>query len=134
MKSQPVIDTGGIRRQVLSDVFKTVAFSDRLGLFEGPPDRRRPAFRISSLSTGMVKLLDCIIGYSIIVDCQGFPYLSPTIYNYMVHVGNHDRAFMLCKPEDSNERVQRALKEVSEFIEQIKDMKHYLILRYKQLN
>ena len=33
MKSQPVIDTGGIRRQVLSDVFKTVAFSDRLGLF-----------------------------------------------------------------------------------------------------
>ena len=37
---QPAVDTGGVRRQVFSQFFETVAFSDRLCLFDGPPDRR----------------------------------------------------------------------------------------------
>ena len=50
---EPAIDTGSIQRQVFSEVFKTLAFSDKLSLFEGPPDRRRPAFR---MFTGMMRL------------------------------------------------------------------------------
>ena len=111
LMGEPAIDTGGVRRQVFSEVFETVSFSDRLCLFDGPPDRRRPAFRISSLSAGMMRLLGRIIGHSIILDCQGFPYLSPACYQYMV--GNQDQALLVCMPEDASERVQRVLKEVS---------------------
>ena len=114
LKGQPAIDTGGVRRQILSEVLKTVTFSTRLGLFEGPQDRRRPTFRISSLSSGVMKLLGRIIGHSIILDCQGFPYLSPACYSYMV--GNFDQALLLCTPEDASERVQHTLKEVSKSI------------------
>ena len=108
---EPAIDTGGVQRQVFSEVFKTVAFSDKLGLFEGPPDRRRPAFRISNLSAGMMRLLGRMIGHSIILDYQGFPYLSPACYKYMI--GNQDEALTLCRPDDASERVQHVLNEVS---------------------
>lgn len=99
---QPAIDTGGVRRQVFLEVPKRVAFSDTFGLFDGPPDRQRPAFRISSLSSGMMRLVGRMIGHSILLDCVGFPY------NAMV--GYQDRALLLCTPEDASERVQRALK------------------------
>ena len=104
MMSQPAVDTGGVRRQVFAKVLKSVAFSDRLQLFEGPPDRRRPVFRISNLSAGMMKLLGKIVGHSIVLDHQGFPYLSPACYNYMVR--NFDQALLLCIPEDASDRVQ----------------------------
>ena len=112
LEGQPAIDTGGVRRQVLSEMLKTVAFSDHVGLFEGPPNRRRPTFRISSLSAGMMRLLGRIIGHSIILDCQGFPYLSPACYSCMV--GNHTKALSQCTLEDVSERVQRVLAEVSD--------------------
>ena len=110
LKSQPAVDAGGVRRQVLAKVLKTVAFSDRLRLFEGPPDRRRPVFRISNLSSGMMKLLGRIVGHSIILEHQGFPYLSPPCYHYMI--GNFDEALLLCTPEDASGRVQQVLCEV----------------------
>ncbi len=111
MKAQPAVDTGGVRRQVFAQVFKTVAFSDRLHLFEGPPNRRRPFFRISNLSARILKLLGKIIGHSLILDHQGFPYLSPACYNYMV--GNFDQALLLFTPEDASQKVQHVLSEVS---------------------
>ena len=79
LKSQPAVDAGGVRRQVFAKVLKTVAFSDKLRLFEGPPNRRRTVFRISNLSSGMMKLLGCIVGHSIVLGHQGFPYLSPIL-------------------------------------------------------
>ena len=108
---QPAIDTGGVRRQVYSQVFERVAFSDRLCLFDGPLDRRRPAFRISSLSAGVMRLVGRMIGHSILLDRLGFPYLSPVCYNVMV--GRQDQALLLCTPEDASERVQQVLKKVS---------------------
>ena len=113
LNRQPAIDAGGMRRRVFSEVFKTIAFSARLGLFEGPPVRLKPAFRISSLSAGVMKLLGCVIGHSIILDCQGFPYLSPACYKLMV--GDQNQGLPFCTPEDASERVQRVLKEVSYF-------------------
>ena len=111
LTGEPAIDAGGVRRQVFSDVFRTVAFSDTLGLFEGPPDRRRPVFRMSSLAAGIMKLLGRMIGHSIILDCQGFPYLSPACYRYMV--GSYDQALPLCQPNDASQSVQHVLDEVS---------------------
>ena len=63
LSGQPAIDTGGVRRQVFSQVFERLAFSDHFGLFDGPPHRRRPAFRISSLSAGVMKLVGRVIGH-----------------------------------------------------------------------
>ena len=113
LNGQPAIDAGSVRRQVFSGVFKTIAFSERLGLFEGPPVRLKPAFRISSLPAGVMKLLGCVIGHSIILDCQGFPYLSPACYKLMV--GDQDQALPFCTPEGASELVQRVLKEVIYF-------------------
>ena len=111
LEGQPAVDTGGVRRQIYSEVFKQLAFSDHFGLFEGPPNRRRPAFRISTLSAGVMRLLGRMIGHSILLDNLGFPYLSPVCYHIMV--GNENQALLLCTPEDASERVQRVLKEVS---------------------
>ena len=111
LKEQPEIDTGGVRRQILSEVLKTVAFSTHLGLFEGSQVRWRPTFCILGLSSGVMKLLRHIIGHSIILDSQGFSYLSPA-WLLQLHVGNYDQALLLSTPEDANERIQYALKEV----------------------
>ena len=110
LRGQPAVDTGGVRRQVFSDIFKSAAFSDELCLFEGPPLRRRPTFRISNLTSGMMKLVGRIIGHSIILDHQGFPYLSPVCFSYMV--GDYDQALLVCTPEDASERVQMVVKKV----------------------
>ena len=52
-----------------------------------------------------------MIGHSIILDYQGFPYLSPACYKYMID--NQDQALTLCRPDDASERVQHVLNEVS---------------------
>ena len=111
LSDQPAIDTGGVRRQVFSQVFERLAFSDQFGLFDGPPHRRRPAFRISSLSAGVMKLVGRVIGHSIILDGVGFPYLSPACYYTMV--GDQDKALLLCSPEDASDRVQHVVRQVS---------------------
>ena len=90
-----------------------MAHSDQLGLFDGPPDRRRPAFRISSLTAGVMKLVGRMIGHSILLDNLGFPYLNPVCYYVMV--GNNDCALQLCTPGDASERVQNVLKVVRDY-------------------
>ena len=80
-------------------------------MFDGPPERRRPVFRISSLSAGMMKVLGRMIGHSIVLDCRGFPFLSPASYRCMV--GNYDQALSLCTPNDAAQSVQHVLREVS---------------------
>lgn len=104
LRGQPAIDTGGVRRQIFSEVFRQLAFSDHLGFFDGLPNQRRPAFRISTLSAGVMRRM---IGHSILLDNIGFPYLSLACYHMMVCEA------LLCKPEDASETVQQVLKEVS---------------------
>lgn len=47
--NQPVIDTGGARRQLFSRVLATMAKSVKFGLFEGPPGQLRQTFKQSSV-------------------------------------------------------------------------------------
>ena len=77
LSGEPAIDTGGVRKQVFSDVFQLQTI-DRLGLFEGPPHKRRPVFRISSLSAGMMKLLGRMIGRNILLEVFHFYHLPAT--------------------------------------------------------
>lgn len=97
-KGQPAVDTGGVRRRcshnflkpLLSQIDFVCSMAHQIG-----------AGRISSLSAGMMKLLGCIIGHSIILDCQGFPYLSPVCYSIMT--GSLDKALLLFSPVDASE-------------------------------
>lgn len=108
--NQPVIDSGGARRQLISRVLATMAESTKFGLFEGPPGRYRPAFKQSSVSSGMLRILGRMIGHSIVMDKLGFPFLSPPCYYYMC--GYVDRALSLVQQEDVGEHVNYVIKKV----------------------
>ena len=109
---RPAIDTGGVRRQFFSEIFLRMASSDALGLFEGPPNSLRPAFRQSSISSGMLTLFSTMVGHSIILDCQGFPFLSPSNYYYMA--GHHIKALSLVSLNDVSEKVPYIITKVCE--------------------
>ena len=83
IRGQPAIDAGGVRRQFFSVVFSLLAKPSANSLFEGAPCRLRPAFKASSLSSGMLSTLGKMIGHSILLDGQGFPYLSEFCYHYL---------------------------------------------------
>ena len=110
MRGQPAIDTGGVRRQFFSVVFKTLAHSEKFSMFDGPADRLRPAFRMSNLSSGMFRVLGQMVAHSFILDGQGFPYLSECLYYYLA--GLTDRAMTLVTVADLSEQVKTLVGEV----------------------
>ncbi len=109
--SERVVDGGGVRKQFMSYVLATFRSSKTMPLFEGPADRVRPIFRQSSVSSGMLVVVGKIIGHSIVLDCQGFPFLSPACYFYMA--GCVEKAIASVTVEDACERVQRVVVAVS---------------------
>lgn len=112
--NQPVIDTGGARRQLFSRVLSVMAQSEKFGLFEGPPGRLRPTFKQSSVSSGMLLILGRMIGHSLIMDKQGFPFLSPPCYYYMC--GYFDKALSLIQQDDIGDRISHVITQVVEII------------------
>ncbi len=111
INDQPVVDTGGARRQFFNDVFANIATSQQLRLFEGTANRLRPVFRQSSISSGMMSLVGKMVGHSILMDCQGFPFLSPSCYYYMA--GYTDQAMAECSLVDAGDRVSQVVSKVS---------------------
>ena len=79
-------------------------------LFEGPPGRLRPTFKQSSISSGMLHILGRMIGHSIIMDGQGFPFLSPPCYYYMC--GYLDKALSLVQQDDVGDHVNHVIEQV----------------------
>lgn len=86
IEDQPAIDTGGIRRQFYSDAF--IKLSNNEDLFERTESGVLPVFRQSTLSSGLFTTIGKLIGHSIVMDGQGFPYMSPSIYYYMAGLTN----------------------------------------------
>ena len=80
----PALDTGGVRRQVFSDVYKLFTENKHAKLFEGPPHFLRPICSAESRSSGLLKVLGTMIAHTITQDGLGFPYLSPLCYWYLV--------------------------------------------------
>ena len=83
LDEQPAIDTGGVRRQVFSDVFALFATNKQFRLFEGQPCSVRPVHSADVRSSGMLKVLGTMIAHSVAMDGVGFPYLSPLSYWYI---------------------------------------------------
>ena len=102
-----VVDGGGVRRQFLSTVMAEL----RSSLFEGPPGRLSPIFKQSSISSGALFTLGKIIGHSVILDSQGFPYLSPPCY--FVMAGRWDMALKSLNVDDASYKVREAVLSVS---------------------
>ena len=81
IEDQPAVDTGGIRRQFYNDAL--LKLSNTEDLFERTDSGILPIFRQSTLSSGLFTTIGKLIGHSIIMDEQGFPFMSPAIYYYM---------------------------------------------------
>lgn len=106
---QPAIDVGGVRRTFFSIVYEKVV-SGYLDMFEGPIMRLRPAFKISVLNSGILKIFGLMIGHNLLMDGIGFPYLSPPCYYYMA--GKWNTAITFITDEDVSCRVRHVLKQV----------------------
>jgi len=52
-------------------------------LFEGSPIRLRPAFKTSLLSSGVPNTVGTMVAHSLLLDGQGFPYLSGYCHYYI---------------------------------------------------
>lgn len=77
LQNQPAIDTGGIRCQVNTIILKQLAENLYFHLFDGPVNHLWPSYSVANKSSGLFKVLGCIVGHSIKQDGIGFPYFSP---------------------------------------------------------
>ena len=107
---QPGIDTGGIRRQFFSVVFTHLVKSSATSLFEGPPYRLRPAYKATSLSSGMLSTLGTMVAHSILLDGQGFIFLAEYCYHYLT--GNENMAITTITCEDVSLGIKEILGKV----------------------
>ena len=111
IRGQPGIDTGGVRRQFFSVVFSMLAQSSTsFSFFEGLPNRLRPAFKASTLSSGMLTTIGTMIAHSILLDGQGFPFFADYCFYYMA--GCYDHAITCITPEDVGAGVNNILSGV----------------------
>lgn len=106
------IDTEGICRQFFPVVFSSLTQSSSLNFFDGPPNRLRPAFKASILSSSMLAAIGTMIAHSILMDGQGFPFLAGYCYYYMA--GCSDRAITCITEDDLSLDVKGILKKVCE--------------------
>ena len=75
MRTQPAVDTGGLRRQFFTDVLHHFSHKDMKAMFVGPQERLRPNY--SSQVEPFMKILGTIIVHSLLQEGPGFPYFSP---------------------------------------------------------
>ncbi len=54
-----------------------------MNIFEGLPNRFRPSFKATNLASGILKTIGTMIAHSLLMDGQGFPYLSEYCYYYI---------------------------------------------------
>jgi len=106
--NQPVVDSGGVRRQLYSDALIKIANNE--DLFESTENGIRPVFRQPTLSSGMFTTVGRVIGHSIIMDQQGFPYFSSACYYHLF--GNIDTAICETNMGDVGSHVKHLVSKV----------------------
>ena len=73
LKGQPAIDTGGVLRQVFSNVFHALANNEVIrNIFVGNEDRRLPVFSNELVVNGFFKTLGKMIAHSLVQEGQVF--------------------------------------------------------------
>ncbi len=98
LDDQPAVDTGGVRRQMYTTVFSDFANNKSAALFDGPPNNLRPMCTAEARSSGLLKILGCMVAHSICQDGVGFPHLAQTCYWYII--GGEDKALQFASVED----------------------------------
>ncbi len=84
IRSQPAVDTGGVLRQVLTELFvEVVQGTGNFRLFTGPDGRLSPVYSSEHILTDVFEVLGKVIAHSIIQGGPGFPYLAPGIFWYI---------------------------------------------------
>ena len=109
---QPAIDAGGVRRQFFAVVLAELARTESdYSLFEGPPVKLRPVFKASILSSGVLSTVGTMIAHSLLLDGQGFPYLSEYCYYYVA--GRYDQAVTCVTVDDVGVNVKSLIEKVN---------------------
>ena len=114
IRNQPAIDIGGVRRQFFAIVLEHLAHNERYGLFEGLPCSLRPCYRATSLSSGLLTLVGTMVGHNILLDGQGFPYLSECCYYYIA--GQIEKAVTCVTTNDVSEEVKFIVSKVRWYV------------------
>ena len=108
---QPAIYTGGVTRQFFTDVLRRIAHQGALQLFVGGSKRLRLAYSPQVLP--VMKILGTLIGYSLLHEGPGFPYLAPFVYWYIA-TGSEERALPYVSiPEDLSDLTASVVSEVN---------------------
>ena len=96
---QPAIDAGGVCKQFFAVVFGELACTAAKLL---------SVFNASILSSGVLSAVGTMIAHSLLLDGQGFPYLSKYCYNYIA--GHCNQAVACVTIDDTGENVKLLLK------------------------
>jgi hypothetical protein len=110
LNNRPSIDTGGIRRQIYSSVYKDFAENKYVDLFDGPTNHLRPLYSAEARSSGLFTVLGIMVGHSLCQDGIGFPFLSPLCYYYMAI--NEEAAMGWISENDVGEDVNYVINKV----------------------
>ncbi|XP_065887912.1 uncharacterized protein [Dysidea avara] len=119
---QPGVDAGGVRRQFFSIVFTQLVKPSATSLFEGEPCRLCPAYKATSLSSGLLRTVGTMVAHSILLDGQGFPFLAEYCYHYLT--GNEDLAITAITSED----VSMGIKDILQKLENVETEDELLAL------
>lgn len=77
LHNQPAIDTGGVRGQIFTTVLHEFSENQYFHLFDGQIKNLQPHYSAATRSSGLFKVLGCIVGHSIKQDGIGFPHFTP---------------------------------------------------------
>lgn len=111
-KSQPAVDTGGIRREFFNDATKAIATFPAFKLLEGSDHRKLPAYNSTSIHSGLMEVLGRLIGHGILQSFIGFPCFAPPVYWYIA-TGDVHKALCYVTVDDVRD------EEAREFIEKL---------------
>ena len=83
LKGQPAIDSGGVLRQLFSDVFYAMANNEGIkNVVNGDKNSKVPAFSNELVVNGLFEVLGKMIAHSLIQSSPGFPV--PVSYHLLV--------------------------------------------------
>ena len=109
IQEENVLDSGGVHRQMFSDVFGAIS-EGHLQLFSSPVNRLTPIFKPSNIVSGLTRNFGKAVAHSLVMDQIGFPHLSPPIYYYLI--GMEDVAITLLRDTDATGQAAHVLSRV----------------------
>ena len=98
-KSQPAVDTGGIRREFFNDATKAIATFPAFKLLEGSDHRKLPAYNSTSVHSGLMEVLGRLIGHGILQSFIRCPCFAPPV-DWYIATGDAHKALCYVTVDD----------------------------------